>query len=157
VACTVAYGGLLSHAYPGDVGTYAEYGRALVLHGRIPYRDFYDEYPPGSVLVFALPALVWNAPYVLVFKLLMTACGLGVTVCSAWIVARLGLSGWRLAPVVLAPVLMGPVFLNRYDPLPAFLVSLALVALLRGQEKLSGGLLGAGMALKLYPAVVVPV
>jgi hypothetical protein len=51
---------------------------------------------------------------------------------------------------------MGPVFLNRYDPLPAFLVSLALVALLRGQEKLSGGLLGAGTALKLYPAVVVP-
>ena len=46
VACAVAYGGLFSHAYPGDVGTYADYGRALVLHGRIPYRDFYDEYPP---------------------------------------------------------------------------------------------------------------
>ena len=76
---------------------------------------------------------------------------------SRWIVHRLGLSGWRLAPVVLAPVLMGPVFLNRYDPLPAFLVSLALVALLKGQERLSGGLLGAGTALKLYPAVVVPV
>jgi uncharacterized membrane protein len=157
VACAVAYGGLFSHAYPGDVGTYAEYGRALVLHGRIPYRDFYDEYPPGSVPLFALPALIWNAHYVLVFKLLMTACGLGFTVCAAWTVHRLGLSGWRLAPVVLAPVLMGPVFLNRYDPLPAFLVSLALVAILRGQEKLSGGLLGAGTALKLYPAVVVPV
>jgi hypothetical protein len=157
VACAVAYGGLFSHAYPGDVGTYAEYGRALVLHGRIPYRDFYDEYPPGSVLVFALPALIWNAHYVLVFKLLMTGCGLGFTACAAWIVHRLGLSGWRLAPIVLAPVLMGPVFLNRYDPLPAFVVSLALVALLKGQEKLSGGLLGAGTALKLYPAVVVPV
>ena len=129
VACAVAYGGLFSHAYPGDVGTYAEYGRALVLHGRIPYRDFYDEYPPGSVLLFALPALIWNAHYVIVFKLLMAASGLGFTVCAVWIVHRLGLSGWRLAPVVLAPVLMGPVFLNRYDPLPAFLVSLALVAM----------------------------
>jgi Glycosyltransferase family 87 len=157
LACAVAYGGLFSHAYPGDVGTYAGYGRALVLHGRIPYRDFYDEYPPGSVPLFALPALIWNAHYVLVFKLLMTACGLGFTVCAAWTVRRLGLSGWRLVPVVLAPVLMGPVFLNRYDPLPAFLVSLALVALLRGQEKLSGGLLGVGTALKLYPAVVLPV
>jgi len=156
VACAVAYGGLFSHAYPGDVGTYAEYGRALVLHGRIPYRDFYDEYPPGSVPLFALPALIWNAHYVLVFKLLMTACGLGFTICAAWTIRRLGLSSWRLAPIVLAPVLMGPVFLNRYDPLPAFLVSLALVALLRGKERLSGGLLGAGTALKLYPAVVLP-
>jgi hypothetical protein len=157
VACAVAYGGLFSHAYPGDVGTYADYGRALVLHGRIPYRDFYDEYPPGSVPVFALPVLIWNAHYVLVFKLLMTACGLGFTVCAAWTIRRLGLSPLRLAPVVLAPVLMGPVFLNRYDPLPAFLVSLALVALLRGQERLSGGLLGAGTVIKLYPAVVLPV
>ncbi len=157
VACAVAYGGLFSHAYPGDVGTYAGYGRALVHHGRIPYRDFYDEYPPGSVPLFALPALIWDAHYVLVFKLLMTACGLGFTVCAAWTVNRLGLSAWRLAPIVLAPVLMGPVFLNRYDPLPAFLVSLALVALLRGQELLPGALLGVGTALKLYPAVVLPV
>ncbi len=157
VACAVAYGGLLSHAYPGDVGTYAGYGRALVHHGRIPYRDFYDEYPPGSVPLFALPALIWDAHYVLVFKLLMTACGLGFTVCASWTVNRLGLSPWRLAPIVLAPVLMGPVFLNRYDPLPAFLVSLALVTLLRGQELLPGALLGVGTALKLYPAVVLPV
>jgi hypothetical protein len=157
VACAVAYGGLFSHAYPGDVSTYASYGRALALHGRIPYRDFYDEYPPGSVPVFALPALIWNAHYVLVFKLLMAACGLGFTVCAAWIVSRLGLSSWRLVPVVLAPVLMGPVFLNRYDALPAFVVSLALVALLRGRDVVSGALLGIGTALKLYPAVVVPV
>jgi uncharacterized membrane protein len=157
VACAVAYGGLFSHAYPGDVGTYAGYGRALVHHGRIPYRDFYDEYPPGSVPLFALPALIWDAHYVLVFKLLMTACGLGFTVCASWTVNRLGLSAWRLGPIVLAPVLMGPVFLNRYDPLPAFLVSLALVALLRGQELLPGSLLGVGTALKLYPAVFLPV
>ena len=78
LSCAVGYGGLFSHAYPGDVGTYAGYGRALVLHGRIPYRDFYVEYPPGAVPVFALPVLIWNAHYVLVFKLLMTACGVGM-------------------------------------------------------------------------------
>ena len=99
VACAVAYGGLFSHAYPGDVGTYAGYGRALVLHGRIPYHDFYDEYPPGSVPVFALPVLIWNAHYVLVFKLLMTACGVGFVVCAASIVRRLGLSPLRLVPI----------------------------------------------------------
>ena len=157
VACAVGYGGLFSHAYPGDVGTYADYGRALVLHGRIPYHSFYDEYPPGSVPVFALPVLIWDAHYVLVFKLLMAACGLGMVACSGWIARRLELSPWRLAPLVLAPVLLGPVFLNRYDPVPALLTALALVALLRARERTAGALLGAGTALKLYPAVVLPV
>jgi hypothetical protein len=157
LACAVGYGGLFSHAYPGDVGTYAAYGRALVLHGRIPYRDFYVEYPPGAVPVFTLPVLIWNAHYVLVFKLLMTACGVGMIGCSGWIIARLGLSPWRLAPLVLAPILMGPVFLNRYDAVPALLTAVALVALLRARERTAGALLGIGTAMKLYPAVVVPV
>jgi hypothetical protein len=153
VACLLAYGGLLSHARPGDTSAYAKYGRALVHHGRIPYRDFYDEYPPGSVPVFVLPVLIWDAHYVLVFKLLMAACGVGFVACSAWTLARLRLSRLRLAPIVLAPALMGPVFLNRYDPLAAFLTALALVALLRGRDRATGGLLGAATALKLYPAV----
>ncbi|HEY7537978.1 MAG TPA: glycosyltransferase family 87 protein [Gaiellaceae bacterium] len=157
VGCAVAYGGLLSHAYPGDAGTYAEYARELVRDHRIPYRDFYIEYPPGAVPVFLAPALVWDAHYILVHKLLMTACGVGFVVCAAWILRRLGLSYLRLAPVVLAPPLMGPVFLNRYDPVAALLGSLALVALLRGRERESGATLGAATAIKLYAAVFVPV
>jgi uncharacterized membrane protein len=156
IACASAYGGLFSHSYPGDTVTYAKYGRALVDHGRVPYRDFYDEYPPGSVPVFAAPAVISDAHYVLVFKLLMTACGLGFVLCAVWIVERLQLSYLRLAPVILAPPLMGPVFLNRYDPLPAFLSSLALVALLRRRDRTAGALLGIGTVVKIYPAVVVP-
>jgi len=57
--------------------------------------------------------------------------------------------------VVLGPPLMGSVFLNRYDPLPAFTCILALVALLRARERLTGALLGIGTALKIYPAVAV--
>ena len=155
VSCAVAYGGLFSHAYPGDAGTYAIYGRALVLHGRIPYRDFYDEYPPGSVGIFALPVLIWNAHYILTFKLLMTACGAGFVACAVWTLRRLGLSRLRLAPIVLAPVLLGPVFLNRYDPVPALLTSLALVALLRSRERTAGTLLGVATAAKVYPLVFV--
>jgi hypothetical protein len=157
VACAVAYGGLLSHAYPGDTVTYAKYGRALVHDHRIPYRDFYDEYPPGTVPVFALPALVWDAHYVLFFKLWMAACGVGLVGCAAWILDRLRLSPWRLAVPVLAPPLMGPVFLNRYDPLPALICSLALVAALKGRARTTGVLLGLGAVIKVYPAVVVPV
>ncbi|HEY1367611.1 MAG TPA: glycosyltransferase 87 family protein [Gaiellaceae bacterium] len=157
VACAIGYGGIFSHAYPGDTVTYSKYGRALVNDGRIPYRDFYDEYPPGSVPVFAAAAVIWDAHYVLVFKLLMIACGIGCVLCTAWIAERLGLTPLRLAPIVLAPLLLGPVFLNRYDLLPAFLTSLALVALLRRQERTTGALLGAGTVVKVYSAVVVPV
>ena len=48
-------------------------------------------------------------------------------------------------------------FLNRYDPVAALLTSLALVALLRGQERAAGALLGAGTAIKLYPVVFLPI
>ncbi len=157
VACAAAYGGIFSHAYPGDTGVYDGYGRLLVEHGKIPYKDFYDEYPPGTVSVFALPALLWNAHYVLFFKLWMTACAVGFTACSVWVVDRLGLRRLRLLPIVVAPLLLGPVFLNRYDPLPALLVSLALVALLRSRDRTTGALLGIGVALKIYPFVVLPV
>jgi hypothetical protein len=153
LACSVTSGGLFSHSRPGDTNRYAQIGRELVHHGQIPYRDFYDEYPPGSVPVFALPVLIWDAHYVLVFKLLMTACGIGFVVCSTWILHRLQLSYWRLAPVVLAPPLMGSVFLNRYDPVPALTCILALVALLCSRERTTGALLGIGTALKIYPAV----
>jgi hypothetical protein len=156
LSCLLGFGGLLSHAFPGDTVTYSKYGRALVHDGRIPYRDFYDEYPPGSVPVFSAPAVIWDAHYVLVFKLLMTACGVGCVLCAVWIVQRLRLTNWRLAPLVLAPILMGPVFLNRYDPLPAVLTSLALVALVRARGLATGALLGAGTAIKIYSAVTLP-
>ena len=156
IACSLTSGGLFSHSRPGDTNVYAQYGRALVNDGRIPYRDFYDEYPPGAEVVFVIPAIVWDAHYVLVFKLLMAACGIGFVVCSTWILRRLKLSYLRLAPIILAPPLMGSVFLNRYDPVTALLTVLALVGILRARERTTGALLGIGTAMKIYPAVVLP-
>jgi hypothetical protein len=156
VACAVAYGGLFSHAYPGDVGMYERYGREWVLQGLTPFHVFFVEYPPGAVPLFTIPVLVWDEHYLAVFKLMMAACGVGFVLCSAWVLRRLGLSAWRLVPVVLAPVLMGPVFLNRYDLLPALLTSLALISLLRARGVATGALLGAGTAIKIYSVVTLP-
>ena len=101
--------------------------------------------------MFVLPALVWNAHYVLVFKLWMTALRRRLHLrAPPGSCAGSGSSPLRLAPVVLAPVLLGPVFLNRYDPLPALLTSLALVALLRSRERTTGALLGVATAMKIY-------
>ena len=155
-AALVAYGGLLSHAYPGDTSAYSLYGRELVLDGRIPYRDFYDEYPPGSVPVFALPALLWNAHYVLVFKLWMALCGAGCVIAALAIARRLAIRPIQLAPVVLLPLLLGPVYLNRYDPLPALILLVALLAVLEGRERTGAIWLGIGTVVKLFPGVVAP-
>jgi hypothetical protein len=157
IACAVEYGGLFSHAYPGDVGMYERYGREWVLQGLTPFHVFFVEYPPGAVPLFAIPVLVWDDHYLVVFKLMMAACGVGFVLCSAWVRIRLGLSAWRLVPIVLAPVLMGPVFLNRYDPLAALLAMLALVFCLRGNERTWSALLGVGAAIKIYAAVFVPI
>jgi hypothetical protein len=86
----------------------------------------------------------------------MTACGIGFVACAAWVAGRLGLSYLRLAPAVLAPALMGPVFLNRYDPLPAFLTSLALVMLLRSRERTTWAVLGVDTVVKIYSIVTLP-
>src|SRR6266516_4060682 len=40
-----------------DTPLYERYGDAIVHHGRVPYRDFAVEYPPGSLPVFAAPSL----------------------------------------------------------------------------------------------------
>ena len=117
VACGAAYGGIFSHAYPGDTGVYARYGQALVEHSQIPYKDFYDEYPPGRCQCSRYPLCSGTRTTVL-FKLWMAACAVGFTACSVWVVDRLGLGRLRLLPIVVAPLLLGPVFLNRYDPLP---------------------------------------
>ncbi|HEX7170951.1 MAG TPA: hypothetical protein VF206_08955, partial [Rubrobacter sp.] len=39
-----------------DLAIYREAGESI-LHGGLPYRDFFIEYPPGSLPAFVLPAV----------------------------------------------------------------------------------------------------
>jgi uncharacterized membrane protein len=59
--------------------------------------------------------------------------------------------------MVVAPAALGPLFLNRYDAVPAMIVSLALLALLVGRERAAFLLLGIGAAVKVYPVVLLPI
>ena len=62
-----------------------------------------------------------------------------------------------LALVATFPLLLGSVVLTRFDLYPTALVAGALAALVHRRDRLGFGLLGAAVAVKLFPAVLVPV
>jgi Glycosyltransferase family 87 len=159
VAAAVPQGGLFRGREYRDVGLYGEYARGL-LDGRVPYRDFFVEYPPGAFAVFTPPALLPEEAYRHAFKMLMAVLGLATIVVAALILARLGASTQRLygalLALALAPLALGPVSLNTYDIWPALLVAGALCAVLYERPTLAFALLGAAFTAKVYPAALLP-
>jgi hypothetical protein len=147
-----------------DTPIYERYGDALVHHGRIPYRDYSVEYPPAAIAVFAAPSLLAPAGdfnrYVEVFEALMLLCGGAAAGLVALLLAREGAPPARLLPRALlagiAPLLLGPVVLSRFDLWPALLTVGALALLAAGRNRLALGILGVAIAVKLYPAVLLP-
>ncbi|AHY46283.1 Protein of unknown function (DUF2029) [Rubrobacter radiotolerans] len=145
-----------------DVGIYAETGEA-VLSGNLPYRDFFIEYPPGSIPVFLPPALFTQsvAGYLDAFALQM---GLFLVVSLALVVlaARrtLGAASWPLAGATFAlgAAFLYPVALTRYDAVVTLTLALAAFLCAVGGRwvYLGYAALGFGAAAKLVPALAVP-
>jgi hypothetical protein len=132
-----------------------------VLAGQVPYRDFSLEYPPGALPAFVLPSLGPAADYRAGFEALMLACGAGVVVLVGRTLFRLGASTLRLylgtALPAVATGLLGSVVLTRFDYWPALLTVAAVAGVVAGRDSLGLAALGAGIATKLYPAVLLPV
>ncbi len=150
VACFVAvhhwfWGELQIVDWPG----YRDDARAILDHGLVPYRDFPVEYPPLALPVFLLPAAFSN--YASAFADLMAACGVALTVVVAAIDKRAAFYA------ALAPVLVGSLILSRFDLWPVLLVVIALLALVEGDDAVGWAFLGAGVAAKLWPLVIVPI
>ena len=145
-----------------DTPVYERYGSAIE-DGAVPYRDVRPEYPPGALPAFVLPALTSNDEegFRDAFEWLMAACGVALVLLTAVALRGLGATRGRtlaaLALVAVFPLLLGPVVLTRFDLYPAALVAGALAAILHGRDRLGFGVLGAAVAVKLYPAVLVPV
>ena len=145
-----------------DIPVYAGYGNAIE-EGQLPYRDFRPEYPPGALTAFAAPALLSDDEdgFRSAFEWLMAAFGIACVLLAA--IALAGLRAGRervgvaLGLTACFPLLLGPVVLTRFDLYPAALVAGALAALVHGRDRLGLGLLGAAVAVKLYPVVLVPV
>jgi glycosyl transferase family 87 len=153
--------GVYSHYQIRDTRVYQAYGEAMV-QGRVPYRDFAVEYPPGALPAFVLPAL--GSPsvhaYRVRFDLLMLLCGAVGIACVAVALGAIGAEETKivgaLAFTAVAPLLLGSVLLTRYDLLPTALAVGALAALCAGRERVSFAVLGLAVATKVYPAVLAP-
>ena len=131
-----------------DWPTYRDYGLAIWKHGLVPYRDFPVEYPPGALPVFVAPAPF--ADYPSAFAWLMAGCGVALVL----VVAQLRVSAAFF--VAVSPVLVGSLILSRFDLWPTLLATAAVLALLTERHRLGWGLLGAAVAAKLWPLVLVP-
>jgi uncharacterized membrane protein len=145
-----------------DIPVYAEYGTAIE-DGAVPYRDIRPEYPPGALPAFVAPALLSEDEpgFRDAFEWLMAALGVAtvllVAVCLRGLDASRARTVAALAFVAAFPLLLGSVVLTRFDLYPAALVAGGLAALLHDRVRLGFGVLGAAVAVKLYPAVLVPV
>jgi uncharacterized membrane protein len=158
-ACAVPDGGLFRAERFRDVHLYQGFAVA-VFDGRMPYRDFFMEYPPGALAVFLPPAVFGFSHYNAAFKCLMAVCGLATLLLVAFLLVRLGVSTTRLWTAVLlfalSPLALGPISLNTYDAWPALLTLAALALLLAGRDVAAFALLGAAFAAKVYPVVLIP-
>ena len=158
-ACAVPDGGLFRAARFRDVHIYQGYAERL-LHGHLPYRDVFVEYPPGAFAVFMPPTAFGASHYNAAFKSLMAVCGVAAILLAALVLVELGVTRGRLfvavALLALAPVALGPISLNTYDAWPALLTVLALFLFLRGRDLLGAGVLGLAVSAKVYPLVLLP-
>ena len=158
-ACAVPDGGLFRAARFRDVHVYQGYAEKL-LHGSLPYRDVFVEYPPGAFAVFVPPTAFGADHYNAAFKTLMALCGAAAIVLVALVLAELGASQRRIwlgvGLLAVSPVALGPISLNTYDAWPALLTVLALWLLLRGRELPAFAVLGLAVSAKVYPLVLVP-
>ena len=155
VACVLVEQGLTNTALYSDVHVYATYG-ANMADGRVPYRDFFDEYPP-----LAQPVFLLAHAGVVAYKLALTACGIGALACGVFVLRAVGAPLWRAAVaaavIAVSPLLVGPIFLNAYDLWPAFLLSLALLLLVSHKPMWAFAVLGAAVAAKVYPVAALPI
>jgi glycosyl transferase family 87 len=140
-----------------DLEIYRRAGEA-VLRGEVPYRNFFLEYPPGSLPAFVPPALLSSgkAGYISAFSSEM-ALVLVATLALTALTARRIWGAWitPAATIAAGAILLYPVAVTRYDAVVALsLAGAAFCTMLgRGHLVLAYASLGLGAAAKLAPAL----
>jgi len=173
-AFVVAWGGLLSyHTIVGvpdqDVTEYWQKSM-LLLHGRVPYRDFVLEYPILALIPMLLPHLL-TLGHAATFPAYAAAFLTENILLAAALGATLARIATGLKPGTLEdPTAISTVAKNyaimlactavvapwRLDLFVALTTALAILAITRQKDAATGALLAVGAMAKLYPAVLLP-
>ncbi len=147
-----------------DTREYAKYARNILVRGLVPYRDFSVEYPPLALPIFLIPRLIAGngfSGYMVVFELMMAACGVISAGLAALVLAAQRVQTRQLicgvALLGLSPVLLGAVLLSRYDLFSTMLTIAAVTAIYFDRKRSAFALLALGTAAKAYPVVIVPI
>ena len=132
-----------------------------MLRGGVPYRDFFIEYPPGSLPAFIPPALFSSGrdAYTNLFSFEMAVL-LSATLMLTALAARIlrGPNAWILpaGTFAVAALLLYPVAVTRYDPVVALTLGLAgLSATSRRFLILAYASLGLGATAKIVPGLAI--
>jgi uncharacterized membrane protein len=148
----------------GDVRFYETWGTFMARH-LVPYRDFNIEYPPGALPVFLGPVYLrkvfdYYGTYYVWFRIELLVIGTFILLAMAWALTELGTSRRRAYAALCfagaGPIMLGPIALARFDYWPALLAVAAVAALAARRPMLACGLAAGGAAIKVYPAVFIP-
>ncbi|HVP58945.1 MAG TPA: glycosyltransferase 87 family protein [Myxococcaceae bacterium] len=149
---------LWAHAV-GDLPVYFEATRAW-LAGQTPYAEVRFEYPPYALLAFAPAALVSSTlrEFQVAFGLELLLVDVAIRATLLW-TARARRGAWAYAPfLAYAAVAQLQAFwlYKRFDLLPAGLTLAAVLALSAGAGARAGAALVAGIGMKVYPLMLLP-
>ena len=160
----VSYVPVFSAWLYGDVRFYETWGGFMAGH-LVPYRDFRIEYPPGALPIFLGPVYLrkfagYHGTYYEWFRVELLVIGLLIEVAMAYALAFLGASRRRAYAALCfagaGPALLGPIALSRFDYWPALLAVAAVAAFAARRPMVACGFAAAGTAVKVYPAVLIP-
>jgi uncharacterized membrane protein len=153
---------IVSRPHEGDPGVFFAIAERLA-HGAVAYGDYAVEYPPLGLVPIVLPRLLSGPSrdaYQTLFSVLSLALALATAAAIWWLARRRWAAETSLNSTLLFVGLAlagAPLVVWRFDILPAFLTTLALVAYAARRPGWSGMALGFGALAKIYPAFLVPV
>ncbi|MEI6499891.1 MAG: glycosyltransferase 87 family protein [Armatimonadota bacterium] len=134
---------------------------ARIAHGQLPYRDFPVEYPPLAIPLLVIPGHSGSvSTYTYWFNAEMLLMCLAAAAATAAAAVRLWHSTRTacVAAVAFAACLLaaGSIVSNRYDAAVALVLAIVLLLLACERWRAAALLLGLGFALKLTPAILLP-